>query len=433
MTGSEYISKILFIYQKSQICDIFVREMKQREGDGFAMEEKLEKILSYFYHSTKIPVGYFDVTGCIRSYVPVVFLPDIAYCYLENSIDKNKGIGYAVHHEVFMGYVCFAEDQYILLGPVSERVVSFDQCADILKEMGVSLSRVKDLKYMLNKVPVMNRSRCLWTLQFLNYLLNDGNGLKARDVSGQEILKASEVSEPNEINCDAVTESHDTEEVERQIMTAILAGKDKELMKILTQLADAPLSAGRLAGDSLRATKDTLIASVSVVARLAAYAGMDYELALTLSDLYIRKAETMTTTEEVIVLIGSMMLDYCCRIRKLKQYECSSMLTIRVMDYISRHIKEAILLEDMARELEYSVSYMSTTFKKDTGIILKQYLQQEKIEEAKYMLCQPGAVIANVAEQLSFSSVSHFQSSFKKISGMTPMEYMKKVKNQQQK
>lgn len=393
------------------------------------MEEKLEKILSYFYHSTKIPVGYFDETGCIRSYVPVVFKPDIAYCYLENSIDKAKGLGYAVHHEVFVGYVCFAGDKYILLGPVSERVVSFEQCADILKELEVNLSKVREMEYLLSKIPVMNRSRFLWTLQFLNYLLNDDFELKAKDVSGQEILKGSGLSEIDEMNYDAVTESHDTQEVERQIMAAILAGKDKELMEILTQLTDAPLSSGRLAGDSLRATKDTFIASVSVVSRLAVYVGMDYELALTLSDMYIRKAETMTTIEEVIIAIGSMMLDYCCRIKKLKQYEGSSILTIKVMDYIRRHIREAILLEDMAGELKYSVSYMSATFKKDTGMALKQYLQQEKIEEAKYMLLQPEAAIVNVAEALSYSSISHFQASFKRISGMTPMEYVKKSKN----
>lgn len=41
------------------------------------------------------------------------------------------------------------------------------------------------------------------------------------------------------------------------------------------------------------------------------------------------------------------------------------------------------------------------------------------------MLSKPDASITGVAETLSYSSVSHFQTVFKKIAGTTPGEYIK--------
>lgn len=112
------------------------------------------------------------------------------------------------------------------VGPVSEETVSHGQCVNILSELKEKRSKANNMEYFLNKVPVMNRSRFLSTLQFLNFILNQEETKILEDVSGKEIVAAADIS--GEItNEDALFENHNTEEVEKQLIAMISAGKEE--------------------------------------------------------------------------------------------------------------------------------------------------------------------------------------------------------------
>ena len=77
----------------------------------------------------------------------------------------------------------------------------------------------------------------------------------------------------------------------------------------------------------------------------------------------------------------------------------------------------------MAQDLFLSRSYLSTKFKKETGMTLSQYIQEQKIEKAKSLLKTTDRSILEIATYLGFSSQGYFQNVFKKLTGMTPKEY----------
>lgn len=389
------------------------------------MGSRLENILSYFYRSTRIPVSYYDSTGCIRSYVPVVFQPDIAYCYLEDALEKRtSSVGFVFHHGVHMGYVTVSDEEFLLVGPVGSEAIEYDQCRKLLSDIHTNPGKTKELKYLLSKIPLMNRSRFLCTLQLLNYMIGNEDVQKVEDVSDSDILEEPQEITPQEKE-ESEFEYHDTQAVEQKLMPIIASGRVNELLEVMTALTNASLSPGRTAGNSLRMTKNTFISAVSIISRIAVHEGVDYDFALTLSDYYIQKVELLTRTEEIVPVLGQMMLDFTSHINELKSFKDVSPITTKAIDYVKRNIHNYCRLENIANALGISVSYLSATFKKDTGIPLKQFIDTEKIRTAKYMLGTPNTSIAEVAEKLKFSSISHFQSSFKKISGTTPGKYRK--------
>ena len=62
-------------------------------------------------------------------------------------------------------------------------------------------------------------------------------------------------------------------------------------------------------------------------------------------------------------------------------------------------------------------------FKADTGENLSDFIQKEKIDEAKRLLRYTDKSLIAISSYLGFSSQSHFNRIFKSITGKTPKEY----------
>jgi YesN/AraC family two-component response regulator len=61
--------------------------------------------------------------------------------------------------------------------------------------------------------------------------------------------------------------------------------------------------------------------------------------------------------------------------------------------------------------------------KKETGNNFIDILNNIRVEEAKKLLGDPKYKIYEIAEVVGFSDVTYFYRLFKKLTGMTPMEY----------
>ncbi len=94
-----------------------------------------------------------------------------------------------------------------------------------------------------------------------------------------------------------------------------------------------------------------------------------------------------------------------------------------VKDYISTHIHERIAVHDIAREMKVSASYLNSSFKKQTGECITSYIQKCKINEAQSMLRKCQYTITDIWTALGYFDQSHFNKSFKKVTGITPLQY----------
>lgn len=86
-----------------------------------------------------------------------------------------------------------------------------------------------------------------------------------------------------------------------------------------------------------------------------------------------------------------------------------------------------VTLSSISDHFSYSPNYISKIFSKKTGITIKSYLVNERIEAAKRLLTDTDASIGDIAEQVGYTSIPHFSTAFSAKTGVTPSEYRKGI------
>jgi AraC-like DNA-binding protein len=82
----------------------------------------------------------------------------------------------------------------------------------------------------------------------------------------------------------------------------------------------------------------------------------------------------------------------------------------------------------LALKLDYDYKYLANLFSEVTGVTIEQFIIAHKIERVKELLLYDELNLTQIAESLSYSSVAHLSSQFKKVTGLTPT-YFKQLKH----
>jgi AraC family transcriptional regulator len=98
---------------------------------------------------------------------------------------------------------------------------------------------------------------------------------------------------------------------------------------------------------------------------------------------------------------------------------------LQISDYIQAHLDQDVKLADLAAVAGISQFHFSRLFKQSMGVTPHQYLLQQRVEQAKYLLKNSKFAIAEIALQCGFNSQSHLGKSFREITGITPSNYRK--------
>lgn len=107
--------------------------------------------------------------------------------------------------------------------------------------------------------------------------------------------------------------------------------------------------------------------------------------------------------------------------------ECENPIIHKVLRIISEEYDQDISLEFISDRLHLTTEYLSTLFKKETGVNFSIYLPQFRIERAKELMNNPNNKIYTIAEKSGYRDTAYFCKVFKRITGLSPKEYMKSV------
>ncbi len=103
-------------------------------------------------------------------------------------------------------------------------------------------------------------------------------------------------------------------------------------------------------------------------------------------------------------------------------------LVKEIIEYLEGKIYSTVSIEEICEHLHYGRTSICSIFKDITDYTIMQYYTMLKIAEAKILIRQKNYNFGEISEMLSFGSPYYFSKIFKKITGMTPKEYMKSVK-----
>lgn len=91
--------------------------------------------------------------------------------------------------------------------------------------------------------------------------------------------------------------------------------------------------------------------------------------------------------------------------------------------YIDNHFKENLTLDKLAAVAHVSKYYLAHTFSREYGTSPINYTLSRRIQESLYLLTDTSLTLSEIAGLLGFSSPSYFSQSFRRVRGMSPLQY----------
>lgn len=92
----------------------------------------------------------------------------------------------------------------------------------------------------------------------------------------------------------------------------------------------------------------------------------------------------------------------------------------KAISYISENYASPITVKDLADMAGLNPVYFGALFKKETGMLVHQYLAQTRINHAQDMLQNGECNVTEAAERCGYNDLSHFRKQFKMIKGYSP-------------
>lgn len=102
-------------------------------------------------------------------------------------------------------------------------------------------------------------------------------------------------------------------------------------------------------------------------------------------------------------------------------------LIARAKHFIHANYGDKLTLGQVAQAVNASSFYFCKMFSKATGIHFTDYLCRVRIERAKILLINPNLRVSEIAFEIGFQSLTHFNRVFKRILGRSPTDYRKQL------
>ncbi|PSW06567.1 helix-turn-helix transcriptional regulator [Photobacterium lipolyticum] len=101
-----------------------------------------------------------------------------------------------------------------------------------------------------------------------------------------------------------------------------------------------------------------------------------------------------------------------------------------IRGYIEKHYQEPLTRESVATQFYISANYLSQLFHREGKIRFNEYLNQTRLERAKYLLKQYDMKVKEVAHRCGFSDSNYFCRIFRQHTDRSPSEYRVQYRSQ---
>jgi AraC-like DNA-binding protein len=314
----------------------------------------------------------------------------------------------------------------IVLGPVFTSEGSTNLMLDYVRTYNISTIPREKLLDALNQSPICSYLEFTRLIAIVYAFIYgeelDTTALPIAGLTNHEITTAREpyVGEKN----DSRKESgiNPTHALGQSLSECIQQGDMERLKRLLKTFNYSKIHYLSLP-DPIRQQKDMFIGLIAQVVNAAVLGGLNPEIGYSLNDRYIQQVETMTNMLPIVALTREMLYDYTSRVGRLKRTHQFSKPINDCCNYIHEHIYENLRVTHVAEFTGHNAHYLSQKFREETGQSISEYIRNAKIMEAKSLLKYSELTLADISEQLAFSSQSFFTTTFRQVTGVTPGQF----------
>lgn len=320
----------------------------------------------------------------------------------------------------------------IAIGPTIRKQASDSQFTELLSDQGIAIEERADWMNYWKNLQTIEQMRCLHIAVSVHWMVNQ-EALDITDiiqlnlqygVSKKQKKLELELSDWREYSIfqEGMTTTN-------QLLGYIRDGNKTELMKQLVQyISSVDNTEIQSSRSQLRSVKNLAICGIALSSRAATEGGMYDELSATLCDLHIKHIEELNELALIEGAVIGAIVDFADRVSQIRNNGVSKVVQAS-KKYIYLHLFEEITLQQLAEASGLNPHYLSQLFKKETGLTLMNYIQWERIEEAKKLLDHSNDTIASIGARLTFYDQAHFIKVFKKHAGVTPRQYRNRLRN----
>jgi two-component system response regulator YesN len=133
----------------------------------------------------------------------------------------------------------------------------------------------------------------------------------------------------------------------------------------------------------------------------------------------------LTSLQEVIQWLKKIEKALCSFLLSKDDIQNNKIITM-AKRFVCENAGGIISLQDVANRLNISAGYLSTIFKQETGISFIDYVTEVRINEAKILLKDSNYKIYEIAQMTGYENAYYFSKVFKKVTGITPSEFISK-------
>lgn len=209
-------------------------------------------------------------------------------------------------------------------------------------------------------------------------------------------------------------------EGEKKLMQAVSQGIAHKAEQMISNSSELMLE--MRVEDPVRNMKNYVIVANVLLRKAVEQGGVHPFYIDGVSSDFAKKVEKIKTVQEGVEMMHDMIYKYCALVKNhsMKNY---SLLVQKVITIIDSDLTADLSLHRQAEMLSVNASYLSTLFKKETGMTLTEYVAKKRVDHAAFLLASTNMQIQNIAQHCGIFDVNYFTKIFKKIKGKTPKEY----------
>lgn len=185
----------------------------------------------------------------------------------------------------------------------------------------------------------------------------------------------------------------------------------------------------RYPGNSIRSCKNSLITLNSLCSHAARDGGVPaFTVNFTFSKYTIKTENALSKDFLTYTVLPVMLGDYCLLVKNYS-ISCCSCLIREVTNHILKHLPSSLSVNQLADIFNITPSSLSGRFKRETGFGLSDFINRHRVMLAQYYMEHGCHNIADIAYFTGFSDSNYFCRIFKKLTAITPTQYIEHVKN----
>lgn len=386
-------------------------------------KQTLLLFLHTFYKTSHIPLFLLNEKKEILHQTPdFVKLPiDFFQHEIIKVKEARKIFSHFTSHELYTGFTYSYEDIcYVITGPVLYYIKK--RTSDLSKFKIFKYGNIANPQELLRTLPQIELNNFPF-IQMLYDLLH-GEHL-TREEYKQHFTPIAEGKFSNQLYQAIFTQREESTSAysyidEQNLMQCIKHGDRSGARIFAAKIARGRI--GNMSGDVIRRSKYAIIASIAIITRAVIDVGVPVEQSYAMSDVYISKIDEEYDSRHLFDLYMDMIIDFCALVESNKNSNFPSWVR-NCMEYIDQHSHTDITLDELGEYVSMAPSYISVQFKKIVGKSIKQYTNEKRIAEAKFLLRTTKMSIQEIAITLNFSTQSYFTKVFKEIEQVLPNEY----------